>query len=50
MQTLYPRSTEDECLKKIELTPMIGVNDTNELIFTLDDAKKLIEWAKAKRR
>ncbi|MBY8886469.1 cellulose binding domain-containing protein [Streptomyces sp. PTM05] len=33
---------------KIAVTPMIGVNDTSSEIFTLDDASKLVAFAKSK--
>ncbi|WP_405751381.1 cellulose binding domain-containing protein [Streptomyces sp. NBC_00144] len=34
--------------KAVAVTPMIGVNDVNTEKFTVDDAKKLAEFAKAK--
>ena len=34
-------------MKNISITPMIGVNDTQPLNFSTDDAKKLTSWAKS---
>ena len=44
LQNLYPNRTDDEIWGMIGLTPMIGVNDDHS-VFTLDDARELVEWA-----
>jgi hypothetical protein len=33
--------------ERIELTPMIGVNDVRDELFSLEDTDTMIEWAKA---
>lgn len=44
----FQNLTLDEALKMVELTPMIGYNDTLPLVFTLKDMKNLVQWAKTK--
>ena len=34
-------------LRRIEVTPMIGVNDETSNVFTLDDARKLASFARS---
>ncbi len=45
LQTLYPQQAPDVLWKKIEITPMIGINDTTPLKFTLADAQLLTTFA-----
>ncbi len=46
LQTLYPEKTFGECLKQVQITPMIGVNDVTDEKFSLQNAEALTTWAK----
>ncbi|NBT46073.1 MAG: cellulose-binding protein, partial [Gammaproteobacteria bacterium] len=35
--------------ERIELTPMIGVNDVNDEVFSLQDVDTMVQWAKANK-
>ncbi|KTC72526.1 chitinase domain protein [Legionella birminghamensis] len=48
LRILFPKKSEAELWSMIEITPMIGVNDINTEQFTLDNAKKLREFAISK--
>ncbi|WP_133139396.1 chitinase [Legionella genomosp. 1] len=48
LRILYPKKTESELWSMIEITPMIGVNDINSEQFTLENARKLREFAISK--
>lgn len=45
LKSIYSKKQESEIWSLIEITPMIGVNDIKTEIFTLDDAKKLNNFA-----
>ena len=45
LQSLYPHLSDTELWQKIEITPMIGVNDVNIEQFTLDNARVLKDFA-----
>ncbi len=45
LKLLYPTRTDDALWNMIGLTPMIGVNDLSEQIFTLDDAQAVTAFA-----
>lgn len=49
LKLLYPALKEEALWAKIELTPMIGVNDVNIESFTLNDAKTLRAFAVQKK-
>ncbi|GAB6134803.1 glycosyl hydrolase family 18 protein [Thermococcus prieurii] len=44
LKKLYPNKSDSEIWGMIGLTPMIGTNDDHS-VFTLSDARKLVEWA-----
>ncbi|MGW1076945.1 cellulose binding domain-containing protein [Streptomyces sp. NPDC002537] len=45
LKEFFPKKSDKQLYGMIGFTPMIGVNDTTDEIFTLDDAKKLRQWA-----
>ncbi len=47
LQTLYPDKTDEQLWGMVGLTPMIGVNDRSEQIFTLADAEAVAAFAQA---
>lgn len=49
LQALIPGLTDAAAYRMIGATPMIGVNDVRSEVFTLDDARQLIAFAKAKQ-
>ncbi len=46
LKTLYPKASDKSVWARIEVTPMIGVNDVNVEKFTLINANKLYQFAK----
>jgi hypothetical protein len=42
---IYPQLSDAKVARKIGITPMIGINDVPEEIFTLADAQKLADYA-----
>ncbi len=46
LQQLYPQQTDAALWQKVQVTPMIGVNDVNIEQFLLTDADKLAAFAK----
>lgn len=48
LQTLYPSKTDAEIWAMIDLTPMIGVNDSPNETFTLGDARQVTAFAQEK--
>lgn len=49
LQALIPGLTDAAAYRMIGATPMIGVNDVRSEVFSLDDARSLIAFAKAKQ-
>ena len=45
LQKYYPQQSEKLLWQRMQITPMIGLNDTAPLNFTLDDAAKLKSFA-----
>lgn len=45
LKTLYPDNSDDELWQKIEITPMIGVNDKTVEEFTLPNARAIHDFA-----
>lgn len=45
LQSLYPSSSQASLWKRIEVTPMIGINDVSVEHFTLENAQRLKSWA-----
>lgn len=48
LATIYKDASSEEIWTKIGATPMVGRNDLDGEVFTLDDAKKLHAFAKSK--
>ncbi len=48
LKKLYPDRNDTELWSMIGLTPMIGLNDSSPEVFTLDDAKAVLEYAQQK--
>ena len=46
LKKLYPEKNDRDCWQLIEITPMIGVNDSNPEQFTLQNAKTLSIFAR----
>lgn len=49
LKTLYPNSSDDELWQKVEVTPMIGVNDVATEQFTLQNATAVRAFALEKK-
>lgn len=49
LKTLYPSSSDDELWQKVEVTPMIGVNDVATEQFTLQNATAVRAFALEKK-
>lgn len=45
LKSLYPTASDASLWKRIEVTPMIGINDVNLEHFTLENAQRLKQWA-----
>ena len=45
LKTMYPQQSDTDVWKRIEVTPMIGVNDVNIEQFTLENARVLKQFA-----
>ncbi|WP_230578989.1 hypothetical protein [Coxiella burnetii] len=48
LKELYPDQSDETLWHRIEVTPMIGLNDTLPLNFSLQDAQALKQFAKEK--
>ncbi|CAG2114054.1 unnamed protein product [Medioppia subpectinata] len=48
MKKVWPKKSEQELYGMLGVTPMLGVND-NGVIFTLEHAKQLVQWANEKK-
>ncbi|MFA4861316.1 chitinase [Methanoregula sp.] len=46
LQVLYPEKNASQIYRMIGITPMIGRNDVQAEVFTLEDAKKVVTYAK----
>lgn len=42
---LYPHGAKAQLQRMLRLTPMIGINDTTDEVFTLNDARALVAYA-----
>jgi hypothetical protein len=49
LKSLYPQSSDETVWRMIELTPMIGINDVQGEMFTLDNAETLRNFANEKQ-
>jgi chitinase len=48
LATLYPSDTDAQLWRTVGVTPLIGVNDLTNEVFTLSDASKLVSFAQSK--
>ena len=49
LKTIYPTRTDAQLWAMIGLTPMIGLNDTQPGVFSLDDARAVLAFAQEKQ-
>jgi hypothetical protein len=47
LATIYPKLSSARIARMIGVTPMIGINDVQQEIFTLADASKLVDYARS---
>jgi hypothetical protein len=47
LATLYPALSDAAVWRKVGITPMVGINDYADQIFTTDDASQVAAWAGA---
>jgi hypothetical protein len=47
LASIYPKRNAAQIAAMIGVTPMIGINDVQDEIFTLDDARKLVDYAQS---